>query len=699
MKFYYLDGTTDGLNLLKDINEGDGSSDAGAPAVLGGNVFFIANDGVHGYELWKSDGTTGGTSLIKDINNSTGDPGIGDLYLHNDKLYFFAGVDGNNPLYSNLWESDGTEAGTGLVNNTQFLYSVYAPVGNSVVAVSDDFKSILKTDLTTKITSTLAGPLNNAITGGYPNHARSAGDNAYFYAQKGGPSQLFRANPTTDEFNVTKNIESGWGSTDSNIWEQSAVLNDKLIFKAQVTDSENEPWVTDGTDAGTFQLNDINPTGMSFSNYFTKVGDHVVFLAFSAEGNYGVLTGAHIWTTDGTVDGTKPLKECTVLPIGLLNDKAMFLVEPIVGQTSELWTTDGTQEGTSKFADAPYQGQAIISWMTTASKLYFVTESELWVTDGTPQGLKKVAPIDLGETWPGPYVSSGEMVVFHSNGKIYASLGAQETTTVIGNATPDSEMYIIDEHVYFLMKDPTYGRELFKIALPQNQAQTITFNSIEAQNLSDVTFTINATASSNLPVTFTSSDTGTGRITIAGNVATMTAAGKVTIVAHQDGDSGFYPAAGVSQIVCINPNAPTLTVSGTTVTSSVDNNQWFLNDQPTSLTGKTIRPTESGLYKAITSIDGCQSDASNAINLTILGLYDENNTSIKIFPNPAENKITITAQPQSNIRIMDVSGREQFNQLTTNKETLVDVTSFATGLYFVVIKDQQQAHHLRFIKR
>ena len=76
-ELWKTDGTAAGTVLVKDINPGGYSGyggyypDSSFPANLtnvGGTLFFTANDGINGAELWKSDGTTAGTVMVKDIS-------------------------------------------------------------------------------------------------------------------------------------------------------------------------------------------------------------------------------------------------------------------------------------------------------------------------------------------------------------------------------------------------------------------------------------------------------------------------------------------------------------------------------------------------------------------------------------------------------------------------------------------------------
>src|SRR5918912_1061449 len=141
-ELWKTDGTEKGTTLVKDINpdlppgarcdQGDcgipkGWSHPDTVTVMGKQVFFAADDGKHGVELWKSDGTEKGTKLVKDINTVKGNSNPNDkgdaltrsaevekLYVVGKTLYFRAS-DGKHGV--ELWKSDGTKSGTTLVKD------------------------------------------------------------------------------------------------------------------------------------------------------------------------------------------------------------------------------------------------------------------------------------------------------------------------------------------------------------------------------------------------------------------------------------------------------------------------------------------------------------------------------------------------------------------------------------------------------
>ena len=113
--------------MLRDINPGKVGSQARDFTYCNGFVYFAADDGTHGFELWRTDGTADGTIMIKDINTSfmaTGKP-IGSVprYLCdvNGILYFAVSTDPTSGEEA-LWKTDGTAAGTVLVNNQSFSF-------------------------------------------------------------------------------------------------------------------------------------------------------------------------------------------------------------------------------------------------------------------------------------------------------------------------------------------------------------------------------------------------------------------------------------------------------------------------------------------------------------------------------------------------------------------------------------------------
>src|SRR5262249_36204209 len=99
-------------SALLVVNPSTASSSPDSLTNVNGVAFFTANDGVHGRELWKSDGTAAGTGLVADINPGSGSSNPDNLTAVGSTLFFTAN-DGTHG--TQLWESDGTSSGTVMV--------------------------------------------------------------------------------------------------------------------------------------------------------------------------------------------------------------------------------------------------------------------------------------------------------------------------------------------------------------------------------------------------------------------------------------------------------------------------------------------------------------------------------------------------------------------------------------------------------
>ena len=93
--------------LVADLVAGAGGSNASQFVNVNGTLFFRADDGVTGYELWRSDGTSAGTTLVKDIISGSGSSYPDYLTVFNGALYFRA-TDATRGY--ELWKFDGTTA-------------------------------------------------------------------------------------------------------------------------------------------------------------------------------------------------------------------------------------------------------------------------------------------------------------------------------------------------------------------------------------------------------------------------------------------------------------------------------------------------------------------------------------------------------------------------------------------------------------
>jgi len=84
------DGTEAGTVRIKDLWIGPGSSDPEYLVNIGGTLFFSAHDDIHGRELWKSDGTEAGTQLVYDFTQDSGGSEPRHIVEANGRLYVVA---------------------------------------------------------------------------------------------------------------------------------------------------------------------------------------------------------------------------------------------------------------------------------------------------------------------------------------------------------------------------------------------------------------------------------------------------------------------------------------------------------------------------------------------------------------------------------------------------------------------------------
>lgn len=122
-------GTTAGTVMITDINATGGgggqptlSSNPSQMMQVGSVVYFTANNGINGTELWKYSG--GVASMVKDITPGTSGTVISYMTGYNSKLYFTAM--NVTDFQSHLWVSDGTSAGTNKI--------ILNPTGSSEVS-------------------------------------------------------------------------------------------------------------------------------------------------------------------------------------------------------------------------------------------------------------------------------------------------------------------------------------------------------------------------------------------------------------------------------------------------------------------------------------------------------------------------------------------------------------------------------------
>lgn len=240
VELWKTDGTPAGTIMVKDINKvytSTGGTEGSSPWNLinvNGTLFFFADDGVHGRELWKTDGTEAGTTMVKDIrakdggsSNSSLDESVikyetVNLAAVNGTLFFTIG--------SFLWKSDGTEKGTVMVKD---LKQGKKQKDGTIYYNQGAGSSMYLTN----VNGTLFFSLSDGLDG----------------------PELWKSNGTAAGTIMVKDINTA--STNGSYPQFLINANGILYFTADDGIHGPELWKSDGTAAGTVMVMDIKPFG------------------------------------------------------------------------------------------------------------------------------------------------------------------------------------------------------------------------------------------------------------------------------------------------------------------------------------------------------------------------------------------------------------------------------------------------------
>jgi ELWxxDGT repeat protein len=446
--FFSADDETNGVELWKSdgspggttmVVPGGGIGPAGASSNpnylenVNGILYFSADDGANGFELWKSDGTSAGTTIVED-----GDPGGGlnvgaagsspsQLTNVNGNLLFSAFTDTNG---NELWKSDGTPFGTHLVQDIN--------PGNTEIPPNPDSSNPM--DLT------------------------SIGNTLYFAAYDGGTTgaELWKSVPPYTAATMVKDINTGNAGADSSNPMQLTNAGGTLYFNADDGTNGQELWKSDGTPGGTTMVDDdpspdggIYPgaTGSSPSS-LTNVNGVLFFAADDG------TNGVELWRSDGTAGGTSLVEDA--IPGGGINpgsggadgsfpddlanvNGTVFFAADDGTNGTEPWTSDGTPSGTKMVKDGiPGSNGSSPQFFTNAGGVAFfqavddTNGIELWKSDGTSPGTTVVEDAIPGggiNSSPNAVADSSPDSLTNVNGTLFFSAQDGSNNTELWKAT------------------------------------------------------------------------------------------------------------------------------------------------------------------------------------------------------------------------------------------------------------------------
>ena len=495
------------------------------------------------------------------------------------------------------------------------------------------------------------------------------------------------------------------------------VIDTILYFPGHNGDFDTELWRSDGTEAGTYEVLDLNPSGRANTKRFVVINDELYFLADSMN------VSEQLFKTDGTEEGTEWLADVddangeTTHMLTASGDR-LFYRTYRTGIGTELWTSDGTSAGTQmvinlsqEYSSFPHELTDFNGILIFATETAGTTIGGLNRTDGTAANT-----IKIGDATPGGIVVVGDTLYFRSTFEDYGPELARATLEpgsieMVGDLNPGAgganifNLTQVDHRIFFRAYHPDYGAELWAYNLNTGEIYLVkdiwpgsSGSSFPDQLISyQGNLIFNAHDGTYGEELWISDGTEEGTKMLK-NI-------NVEVGGPPYGNAQptqFYEAADLlffSADDGINGRELWQTDGTEAGTKMVYNIGYSYNSSDpgnfTEINGYLFFHAFYNSAYRLYKLKLPQTPVSIPTTLT-------ESQALKIFPNPATTELTVESDFSENLtyRITEVQGKEILNGFSTeNKQHQIDISTLKPGLYLLIIEKGTSRRSYKFIKQ
>ncbi|MFT6279187.1 MAG: hypothetical protein ACJAU0_002014, partial [Flavobacteriales bacterium] len=127
---------------------------------------------------------------------------------------------------------------------------------------------------------------------------------------------------------------------------------------------------------------------------------------------------------------------------------------------------------------------------------------------------------------------------------------------------------------------------------------------------------------------------------------------------------------------------------------------WFLNELPIAQQGTGFIPSESGVYTAKVSLNGCDSEMSDELDLTVSSVQEMSEAGMRIYPVPFINQLIIDAGSYWNLnatmKLYDANARlvmewnnDEIQKLNGKYIVNSNLETISRGTYVLILTNSE----------